>query len=280
MDKQGLPASGNAGGASAGSLDRIAYDACPLCNGTRIPVLREASCARHPLYQSGLSPTMVWLRCDDCKHVFTNGYFSSEAAEKVFSKTNEGQRLGHDLERQRSISSRMVSRVELYGCPDGQWLDVGFGNGSLLFTAAEFGFDVVGTDLRRENVELLRQVGYEGYAVDIPELAQSHHDCFGVVSMADVLEHMVSPVLGVESAAMLLRHGGVLLVSLPAFDSPVWQFLDGADKNPYWGEIEHYHNFSRERLYKLLSDHGFGDFSYGISDRYRACMEIVARKLK
>jgi protein O-GlcNAc transferase len=48
--------------------------------------------------------------------------------------------------------------------------------------------------------------------------------------------------------------------------------------NPYWGEIEHYHNFSRARLYTLLEEFAFKPQSYGISERYRACMEVIATK--
>jgi hypothetical protein len=48
--------------------------------------------------------------------------------------------------------------------------------------------------------------------------------------------------------------------------------------NPYWGEIEHYHNFSRKRLYALLQNHGFKPADYHISERYRVCMEVIAIK--
>jgi hypothetical protein len=46
------------------------------------------------------------------------------------------------------------------------------------------------------------------------------------------------------------------------------------------GSIEHYHNFSRSRLYALLRETGFEPVRYGISERYRACMEVIARKAR
>ena len=48
--------------------------------------------------------------------------------------------------------------------------------------------------------------------------------------------------------------------------------------NPYWGELEHYHNFSRDRLFALLDDSGFAVVDYDVSVRYYSCMEIIARK--
>jgi protein O-GlcNAc transferase len=47
---------------------------------------------------------------------------------------------------------------------------------------------------------------------------------------------------------------------------------------PYWGEMERYHNFSRTRLYALLQSHGFEPVRHGTSERYWVCMEVVAVK--
>ena len=51
----------------------------------------------------------------------------------------------------------MVEKVLDYKS-SGLWLDVGFGNGSLLFTAQEYSFQPVGLDLRKSNVEDLKMV--------------------------------------------------------------------------------------------------------------------------
>ncbi|MGB8899283.1 MAG: hypothetical protein WCC90_08670 [Methylocella sp.] len=48
--------------------------------------------------------------------------------------------------------------------------------------------------------------------------------------------------------------------------------------NPYWGEIEHYHNFSRKRPYALLEEHGFRPVEYHVTERYRVCVEVIAIK--
>ena len=48
--------------------------------------------------------------------------------------------------------------------------------------------------------------------------------------------------------------------------------------NPYWAEIEHCHNFSYRRLRALLTEHGFEPVSCSVSNRYRVCMDVVARK--
>lgn len=47
---------------------------------------------------------------------------------------------------------------------------------------------------------------------------------------------------------------------------------------PYWIEIEHCHNFTKDRLFALLAETGFESLDYDINHRYRSGMEIVARK--
>lgn len=138
------------------------------------------------------------------------------------------------------------------------------------------GYTPAGLDLRKENVTSLTQLGYEAYCMPIEEL--DYPDRFNVVSMADVLEHMPFPKAGLAAAHRLMRQDGVLFLSMPNTENMVWRLLHANKVNPYWGEIEHYHNFSRKRLYALLHDHGFAPVEYHVGERYRVCMEVIAIK--
>ena len=173
------------------------------------------------------------------------------------------------------ISARIVERVARYASL-GAWLDVGFGNGSLLFTAEEWGFAPLGLDLRPSSVEAVRRLGIEAQCADLTTLDEPGR--FSVVSLADVLEHMPFPRAGLAAAHRLLRPGGVLFLSMPHYDCAAWRLLDAANANPYWGELEHFHNFSRRRLHALLEESGFVPVHYNVSERYRVCMEIIARR--
>ena len=96
--------------------------------------------------------------------------------------------------------------------------------------------------------------------------------------MADVLEHIPFPKVALVAAHKLVAQNGVLFFSMPNMDSMVWRLLHANGVNPYWGEIEHYHNFSRRRLYALLKSHSFRPAEYSVSERYRVCMEVIAIK--
>lgn len=256
---------------------RIAYVSCPLCGDAAILDLREADCTRHILYQPALPPTISWCRCHRCGHVFAEGYFNRAAEALVFAAAPPGQQPGDDVERQRALWAEVVERVtaRVEDAP-GRWLDVGFGNAALIFTAAEWGYRPLGIDLRPSNVAKLRSLGFEARCCDILELQE--RSAFQVVSLADVLEHLAFPRRALEHAATLLAPRGLLFVSTPNMDTAVWRALDEQQANPYWGELEHYHCFSRPRLYALLRECGFEPLHYAVSPRYRCGMDVIAGK--
>lgn len=256
-------------------LERIKFDGCPLCASKNTALHAKADCTWHQMYVPEVGPEITWLRCGDCSHVFTDGYFSEQQLAAVFTKAHANQLPGHDLERGRAISARMVERVAQY-VKSGNWLDVGFGDGSLLMTAQEFGFNPIGIDLRNAAVEKLEQFGIEAHCSDLLQYKPDRQ--FAVISMADVLEHTPDPAEMLKAARWQMQSNGILFVSCPNMDTAAWRNLSNSGQNPYWGEVEHYHNFSRRRLVQLLNDCGFELAEYAVSERYRLGMELIARK--
>ena len=149
---------------------RIPFAACPLCDSAHFEEERIGDARHHPLYKPELPARMRWMRCADCGHDFTDGYFSPRALEILFADTNASQKPGADPHGGRAIAAKMVEKVRAaLGTVRGRWLDVGFGSGALLGTAAEYGFDVVGLDLRSENVEWMKDSGIEAHSVEFTE---------------------------------------------------------------------------------------------------------------
>ena len=258
------------------SSARVSYSACPLCDAKDIAELLVADCTGHPLYKPALPPRQRWMQCRACGHVFTDGYFSPAALAVLFSATQEGQVPGTDAETQRYVWAKVLDAVQALRPPPGRWLDVGYGNGALMATAAEYGYTVVGLELRPESARRMQALGFEANELEILDYRPAEH--FDVVSMADVLEHMPFPKPALARARELLRPGGLLFLSMPNADAYLWRALNEARANPYWAELEHYHNFGRARLHALLRESGFEPLRYGVSERYRACMEIIARR--
>ena len=74
---------------------------------------------------------MQWMDCHDCHHQFVSYYFTDDALKLVFSETHEHQKVGYEIEKNRHVSARMIKKVIQYS-DSCTWLDVGFGNVSLL----------------------------------------------------------------------------------------------------------------------------------------------------
>lgn len=202
----------------------------------------------------------------------------------LFKKAHAYQLAGGEMDAQRRLMAPVVERV-LRSLPSAQeafkgryaWFEVGFGNGALVMTAAEFGFEVTGFDLREQACQGLRTLGYHAEQTDFLEIRNPPHPPH-VISMMDVLEHMPFPVRALRHAHDLLHPRGVLCLSLPNRNCSSWRTMDWANTNPYWIELEHHHNFSRASLMAVLEQCGFVPVDYAINARYKAGMEILAKK--
>ncbi|MBF0462355.1 MAG: class I SAM-dependent methyltransferase [Magnetococcales bacterium] len=230
-------------------------------------------------HHATIPPVMTWLRCAVCDHVFTDGYHAPEIAERMFNfvganaKTNTSLAM---LENMRPVSGRRVERV-FHHVAGGDWLDIGFGSGSLLLTAQEWGYTPVGIDAREGNVAFLQSLHVEAYWTSLEQF-NPPDGRFSVVSMTDVLEHLPFPVVALQKVYRWLRPAGVLFIAVPNMSSAIWTLMEREHDQAYWASLEHYHNFTRERLYALLQAHGFTPVQYAVSERYRAGMEIIAIK--
>jgi SAM-dependent methyltransferase len=265
------------------TMYRTPFHACPLCQSTRLSLLGSYNCTGHPIWSAPLPRQLSWLQCDACQHVFTDGFFTEAGLSVLFSKANPHQIAGGDWDQQRFTWAPVVERVlrvvnQQAALLDGglRWMDIGCGNGGLVFTAAEFGFAATGVDTRLEAVKRIADMGYAGLQGDLMSIEVVQP--VNVISMADVLEHIPFPAHALQRVHQLLDAQGVVFISCPNSDCVSWREMDRTRSNPYWAELEHYHNFSRASLAALLSRCGFMPVSYSVSPRYKACMEIIAVK--
>ncbi len=262
---------------------RRLYAACPLCGSADHAPWIGADCTKHPAYRPTLPPVTTWHRCGACEHIFTEGFFDAAVAAKIFAPARQ-EMLGHEMEDGRRAAGAAVARVARHVVPpagaadlDAAWLDVGFGNGALVFTAAEWGFRAVGVDPREANVAGLRQLGFEAHCGTIEDIAGEGR--FAVISFADHFQRLAYPGQTLAAARRLLREDGVLMLSLPNKDTMLFNLLHANQENPYWREIGDCQMFGRTRLHRLLREHGFAPIEYNISEHHRIGMEVIARRI-
>ena len=119
----------------------------------------------------------------------------------------------------RALAARFVALVQ--ACGTGlQVCDLGCGNGYLASLLGQQGHDVTGVDASESGIALAR-THYQGDHVRFVraelDAAQPIGDpgSYDVVVSSDVVEHLYRPAALVETAHLLLKPGGTLIIGTP-----------------------------------------------------------------
>ncbi|HUA55525.1 MAG TPA: class I SAM-dependent methyltransferase [Candidatus Sulfotelmatobacter sp.] len=207
-----------AGKSSEGALARVR--ACPLCGEDKPTAFLAAR---------GLEI----VRCASCAHVYSRNVYTEdldlwqyEVADRAlwtaYLEVKEHPVLvGAEARRNKyfvDICERYTRR--------GRMLEVGSGNGGLLYEAAQREWVVDGIDPNPIWQNVQPSMGIKPRLGWFPkDLGPSER--FDAISMLDVLEHMVEPVGFLKSTRPYLAPDGILFLQVPNLDS-LWTRLRGA----------------------------------------------------
>lgn len=171
----------------------------------------------------------------------------------------------HYRQIRNSLTLNMVPRATLdYGrTPNsGRALDIGCGEGFMLKSLRDFGYEATGVDFESfgvsaHNPDCLPLVK-TGHIPDTLSSLVSSGEEFDLVLLNCVLEHVREPDKLLEVARKLLRVEGFLVVSVPN-DFSWLQALANRDSNTshFVTPPDHLHYFSKRSLIELVSSKGF-----------------------
>jgi SAM-dependent methyltransferase len=123
-----------------------------------------------------------------------------------------------------------------------------------LRVAAGRGYEAAGLELHQGNAERLRAEGFR--VVDRPlEDAGFGPDSFDLVTLWEVLEHIVEPARLLERIRRVLAPGGAAFILVPNADSLASRVLH--EKSGTFGGHSHVNFFNRRTLQRLLNLTGF-----------------------
>lgn len=100
------------------------------------------------------------------------------------------------------------------GIEGGRLLDVGCGTGDFLASMQTAGWDVSGTELSASAVLMCRERGLDVARTELRDL-DAEPGSFDVVTLFNVLEHVLDPVADLAHVTTLLRSGGIAIVQVP-----------------------------------------------------------------
>lgn len=150
---------------------------------------------------------------------------------------------------------RRLERALRDGPREGRALDVGCGAGYCLEVLAERGFDVYGVEVSETIArEAMARVGAERIHVGTLETSPHGPGSFDLVTMWDVVEHVVDPRALLERARRVLRPDGLLVLETQNVDSLFARLL--GRRWHHYKHDEHLSHFSPASLSRLLQETG------------------------
>lgn len=182
-------------------------------------------------------------------------YFQNQAGNFRNSYSNEELQYFKNKEVQKQTILQKHLNV-----PISSLLDIGCGEGFTLKYFKRFGWNVTGIDfsnfgISRFNPEMEKYILQGDLIEEMKKLVQINRS-FNVISMNNLLEHVVDPIYTIELAAQLLKDGGILIVEVPNDFSKLQLFLKEKNlvKKDYWVCYpDHLNYFTKESLGKLIS---------------------------
>ncbi len=230
---------------------------CKLCFSERIR-------PRYVLARYGLTI----FECDACSLRFVGDDLSDDRIDRLYQQPALAEyfcALGarHD----RKFAPRLVELARAGVTPGSRVVDVGCGSGEFPAMAAAAGYAACGIDVSEPSIEVARKLhrGVDFRVADASDLAVSELESFDVVTLWDVIEHVLRPHEVIASAATLLRPGGLIVLGTPNGASIYDRVADALYRVvPPIGKLMlmqrysewHLQIWTARTLSRLLRDHG------------------------
>jgi len=169
-------------------------------------------------YTLGNDGRFKYYRCPNCSLV--NYDLSTGLDQTQYEVTRVDPRddsLKYNLDKDQSFQS--LSR---YVSPPGRLLDIGCGNGRLLYLAKSAGWSVKGLELSESMAAFVhRELDVDVAVGNFLEVTPDPRDAsaYDVVVLRHVVEHLPDPLLAMDRISAFLKPGGHLLLEMPNIEA-------------------------------------------------------------
>jgi len=192
------------------------------------------------------------LKCRNCHLIYVNPI---EKASKIYEDYCKRESIDVPIIRGSRLQATksQVGLIEKYK-KGTSLLDVGSGEGFFLFNASKAGYTVKGVELSQDAAAYAqREFGLDVEAGEFEEL-QFPEDCFDVVTLWQVLEHVPYPLTILKKAHKILKPGGMVAVSTPDIGGIPAKIF----RRKWWNIRKlHVNQFTTKTLKSVLENAGF-----------------------
>ena len=188
-------------------MKRPAGEVCPLCGGEGNPSIFHG---RHIRECCGV--LLAWPH--QSRAAYEEQYASGYHDEEMI-RTQRKTFVERDAEY-LVTAARRLQKIRLLYPNAFTLLDVGCGTGSLVANAPAYAFRSEGVEPSPVMTAWASRIGRKVSCGTWDEV----EGLWDVVTLYDVLEHLLDPLAALEHLRARLRYDGVLVVEMPEFDAP------------------------------------------------------------
>lgn len=224
--------------------------ACNLCQGTE---------TRPFTIKQGLSV----VRCVRCGLVYVNPRLDAQSLHRHYN-SGQSSRVQYYLDVEcadRRTFDEVLDLLEQHLPQRGELLDIGPNTGTCLLAARERGWRGCGIEINADAAAYCRQSRGLNVIAGTLDTHPFPRDCFDVVLMGDVIEHLSDPRATMRQVQRILRPGGLVVISTPDIAGWAGRVLQVKPQ-------EHLYYFSPQTMGALLQRVGLEVVSITSFDRY------------
>ncbi len=246
---------------------------CVCCGSGHLETLYEIKDVRVVLPTETTSQVITVQICRDCGMVLLNPLGTDAFYRDYYSdylRVNAAAEGATRARKRQQQHEYCQSRIPGYQA-GGRVYDIGAHDGSLLSFFKADGWQVGGCDYSQSGHRFAR----ETYGIDLDQLDFLQTDyapgTFDVVTIFQVLEHILAPRPLLRKVRQYLRDDGLFILEIPNLDRP------SAHNLANYFDFEHVSYFELASLTNLLAVTGFEVVSSEVYARNQA-LRVVARK--
>ncbi len=164
------------------------------------------------------------LTCKDCKNSWRSNMYNEEKIEEIYciDDYEENPYFSYDLESVKNLKNnrftnyRKALELAKHQNHSGKLLDIGCGHGTFLAMAKEYGWGLTGIEISEELSKACKENVPDANIINKRfEEANLEPNQFSLITMWDVIEHVIDPIDVISNIKELLIPGGIALFCTP-----------------------------------------------------------------
>jgi len=244
---------------------------CDICNNNNFDVVSMEYFTEH---SGGKKYPVVTCVCCICGHVFMNPRQRDSELDEFYKKqfresfeVSRGEKIGLFKEEMDFIT-------KVLGHGNGRHaLEIGCYAGYMLKRLQDNGWDVEGVEPNPTSANRARELfGINVHTFTINDFAVDKSECYDLIVMGSVLEHVNSPTRTLLKVNRLLKEDGHLLIRVPDVENP------NLDTVSSIFVLEHPNMFSRNAIRMLYQKTGMDEIEEMSHEKFKQHIISMAQK--